>query len=171
MKKSKIKNKNFIKKSSLCRAVGVFLLASSLSIAAMNTDYSVNPESESAFAAGVIPTASQWSQFLGAVASTSDPYGFYDPKMETLITRSVTPDGFSYSVVPGQEDTLIYGMSDANLQCYYNWLQNEQLSSEKGIGKTEVENRMMTLPCLCPRLGLPTPSEPVPGEPVAGGGW
>lgn len=74
------------------------LAASGLSAEAMNADCSANSESESAFVAGksqTIPTVSQWRDALEAVAPTSDPYGFYDPSMESLITRSVTPDGLA----------------------------------------------------------------------------
>lgn len=40
-------------------------------------------------------------------------------------------------MVSGQEDTPIYGVSDANLRCYYNLLQDGQISNGKGIGTTE----------------------------------
>ena len=170
----KTKYIRIIQKSSICLAVTASLVASTLSVAAMNADRSANSESESAFVvrnSQIIPTVSEWRDFLEAAAPTSDPYGFYDPSMESLITRSVTPDGFSYSVLSGQEDTLIDGVSDANLIGYDNWLQDGQLSNEKGIGTTEVENCILAAPSPFSSPGKPGPSEPVSGEPFGGGGW
>lgn len=155
----------------MCLAVTASLAASSLALAASGADDSVNSECAFALVAGESQTVtvSQWCDFLNAVATTSDPHGLYDSRMESLIVRFIMPDGFSYCVVSGQEDTPIRYVRHANQERYANWLQNGQPSGEEGVGITETESYILADPCPFPAPGKPGPSSPVPGEPAAPG--
>lgn len=92
-------------------------------------------------------TASQYVQFLNAVATTSDPYGLYNPKMGTSsdptfwatsgITQSGVSGNYTYSVVAGRENFPVNYVSWGDAARFVNWLSNGQPTGTQGPGTTE----------------------------------
>ncbi len=82
-------------------------------------------------------TIAQYAEFLNAVAAANDPYGLYNTSMASstflgsLITRSGSPGGYTYSVVGSGERPITY-VSWFDAARFVNWLHNGQ-----GIGGTE----------------------------------
>ncbi len=87
-------------------------------------------------------TASQYSAFLNAVATTSDLFGLYNSNMASnLAAAGIIQNGsvgsFSYTVVPGHENSPINYVSWGSAARFVNWLQNGQPTGVEGLGTTE----------------------------------
>ena len=86
-------------------------------------------------------TAAQYTAFLNAVASTSDPYGLYNSSMAPGgyygcgITRSGSPGNYTYTAANGNFAVNYANWGDAARFC--NWLQNGQPTAPEGTGTTE----------------------------------
>jgi formylglycine-generating enzyme required for sulfatase activity len=80
-------------------------------------------------------TIGQYAEFLNAKAKT-DPYSLYDNSMTAIyvagISRSVGPDGYSYSVIGSSANKPITYVSWFDAARFCNWLHNGQ-----GSGSTE----------------------------------
>jgi len=92
-------------------------------------------------------TAAQYADFLSAVATTSDPYGLYNPSMSNPptsegtvgcgIIQSSSLGGHSYSVVPNDRNFPVNFVSWGDAARFCNWLQNGQPTGSEGNGTTE----------------------------------
>ena len=82
-----------------------------------------------------IVNVQQYAAFLNAVAAKADPHNLYDAVfMENVITRSENNDGsFVYTIVSGQEQLPMSGVTINNALRYCNWLANERPSSDDVI--------------------------------------
>lgn len=85
-------------------------------------------------------TAAQYAQFLNAVASTSDPYGLYNPGMASswsVVQRATNATGFHYSVDATHQNYPITVVSWGDAARFCNWLSNGQPVGLEGNGTTE----------------------------------
>ncbi|MGA2031749.1 MAG: SUMF1/EgtB/PvdO family nonheme iron enzyme [Thermoguttaceae bacterium] len=87
-------------------------------------------------------TTSQYAAFLNAVATTSDPYGLYNPSMATDtsygcgISQTLSSGTYSYATTKNGSFPVNYvSWGDAARLC--NWLQNGQPNLPEGNGTTE----------------------------------
>jgi formylglycine-generating enzyme required for sulfatase activity len=89
-------------------------------------------------------TAGQYTAFLNAVASTSDPYGLYNSDMSTVvegnyacgITQSGGPGSYTYTTTRNPNYPVNWvSWGDAARFC--NWLTNDQPTGAEGNGTTE----------------------------------
>ena len=97
-------------------------------------------------------TAAQYTEFLNAVASTSDPYGLYNPNMAPgktspgscgIIRTSVTA-GYSYSVDVQHQNYPVNWVSWGDTARFCNWLSNGQpIGQGEGNGTTETGSYTM----------------------------
>ena len=94
-------------------------------------------------------TAAQYTAFLNAVATTSDPYGLYNPNMAAVggdpnsaggcgITQNGTPGSYSYSVAATYQNFPVNYINWGDASRFCNWLQNGQpTGGTEGTGTTE----------------------------------
>ncbi len=87
-------------------------------------------------------TMGQYSAFLNAVATTSDPYGLWTPSMSSAtptygITRTSTSAGYSYSLVGNSANVPVTYVSWYDSVRFVNWLQNGEPTGPEGAGTTE----------------------------------
>ncbi|MGO9112301.1 MAG: SUMF1/EgtB/PvdO family nonheme iron enzyme [Thermoguttaceae bacterium] len=91
-------------------------------------------------------TMAQYTAFLNAVATKSDPYGLYNSNMGTDfstlgIARSGGPGSYSYSVTgsaPGANNMPVFFVSWGDAARFCNWLENGQpTSGTEATGTTE----------------------------------
>jgi formylglycine-generating enzyme required for sulfatase activity len=85
-------------------------------------------------------TAAQYTAFLNAVATTSDPDGLYNANMATGyaacgISQAGGPGSYTYSAANGNFPVNYINWGDAARFC--NWLQNGQPTGPEGNGTTE----------------------------------
>ena len=87
-------------------------------------------------------TVGQYTAFLNAVASTSDPYSLYNPSMGTDInvgcgiTQTPITGGYTYASTKNGNFPVNYvSWGDAARFC--NWLSNGQPTAAEGAGTTE----------------------------------
>ena len=87
-------------------------------------------------------TLYQYTAFLNAVATTSDPCGLYYYKMATDfpgvvgIAQSGSAGSYSYSVIGNGNDPA-FDVSWGDAARFCNWLQNGQPTGPEGAGTTE----------------------------------
>jgi formylglycine-generating enzyme len=82
-------------------------------------------------------TAGQYTEFLNAVASTSDSYGLYSSDMATTVYGSqITKSGSVYTAVLPNEPVNYVSWGDAARFC--NWLQNGQKTYAQDPLTTEI---------------------------------
>jgi formylglycine-generating enzyme required for sulfatase activity len=90
-------------------------------------------------------TAGQYTVFLNAVASTSDPYGLYNwSDMSTAsagiwacgITQSGSPGSYTY-ITTRNPNYPVAGVTWGDAARFCNWLTNNQPSGAEGNGTTE----------------------------------
>jgi len=91
-------------------------------------------------------TAGQYAAFLNAVASGADPYGLYNPMMDTAtdpggygcnIKRTADAGAYSYSVAADWANRPVNWVSWADAARYCNWLTNGQPEGDPTAGTTE----------------------------------
>ncbi len=88
-------------------------------------------------------TASEYCQFLNAVASKADPYALYNEKMSSnpnvaSITRTVETDGsFTYSTKTGASYFPIVHLSWFSAARFCNWMHNGQPIGNEDATTTE----------------------------------
>ncbi len=116
-------------------------------------------------------TIAQYVAFLNAVATTSDPYGLYQPDMAKAtiaITRSGSPGSYSYVVTGSDSQGVncpIFGVSWGDAARFCNWLDNGQpTSGTEATGTTETGayalNGAISYAAL---MAVPSPSHSGPG--------
>ncbi len=90
-------------------------------------------------------TAAQYTQFLTAVATTSDPYGLYNASMAVVgassygcgIVRGGAAGSYTYTVAMAYQNFPVNWVSWGDAARFCNWLQNGQLTAPEGNGTTE----------------------------------
>jgi formylglycine-generating enzyme required for sulfatase activity len=89
-------------------------------------------------------TAGQYTAFLNAVASSSDPYGLYNSNMSTAsegnfacgITQSGSPGSYTYTTTRNPNYPVNY-VNWGDAARFSNWLTNGQPTGAEGNGTTE----------------------------------
>jgi formylglycine-generating enzyme required for sulfatase activity len=90
-------------------------------------------------------TTAQYTAFLNAVATTSDPYGLYYPSMASVgaliygcgITQSGSAGSYTYTVATAYQNFPVNFITWGDAARFSNWLQNGQPSGSEGNGTTE----------------------------------
>jgi len=87
-------------------------------------------------------TAAQYTQFLNAVATISDPYGLYNSSMGVGptpcgIIQNPVGTGYSYSVDAQYQNLPVNYVSWGDAARFANWLSNNQPTLAEGSGCTE----------------------------------
>jgi formylglycine-generating enzyme required for sulfatase activity len=89
-------------------------------------------------------TAAQYTAFLNAVATANDPYGLYNPNMDTAasqygcnIKRTLAGSVYSYSVATEWANRPVNYVSWGDATRFCNWLQNSQKVGIEGLTTTE----------------------------------
>ncbi len=91
-------------------------------------------------------TAAQYTAFLNAVSTTSDPYGLYYHGMATAfpgnfgvnigISQSGSPGSYTYSVI-GNGNLPVFDINWGEAARFCNWLCNGQPTAREGNGTIE----------------------------------
>jgi len=88
-------------------------------------------------------TSSQYTAFLNAVATSSDPQGLYNGNMAGTtngapgIIQTPVSGGYTYSVTGGRGNNPVTYVSFWDAARFANWLQNGQPAGSEGAGTTE----------------------------------
>ena len=88
-------------------------------------------------------TNTAYVAFLNAVATTSDPHGLYDPRMDGGpfgvggIVRSGTAGHYTYAARPGYEHKPVCYVSYWDAARFANWLSNQFPDRPTGVDATE----------------------------------
>jgi formylglycine-generating enzyme len=87
-------------------------------------------------------TAAQYTEFLNAVATTSDPYGLYNTWMwrdarGCKIRRTLSSGIYTYSVAADRANRPVNWVSWGDAARFANWLHNGQPTGPQGFSTTE----------------------------------
>ncbi|MBN2022612.1 MAG: SUMF1/EgtB/PvdO family nonheme iron enzyme [Pirellulales bacterium] len=87
-------------------------------------------------------TAAQYTEFLNAVARTSDPYGLWNYNMQGAlykpgIIRGGSAGNYQYTVSEDKANLPVGNISWGDAARFCNWLANDQPTGEQGLGTTE----------------------------------
>ncbi len=92
-------------------------------------------------------TAGQYTEFLNAVAATTDTHGLYDESMADVIDhpggrgcniqRSGSSSDYTYTVAPDFADRPVNDVSWGDAARFCNWLHNGQPTGGQDLSATE----------------------------------
>jgi formylglycine-generating enzyme required for sulfatase activity len=87
-------------------------------------------------------TVSQYVGFLNSIATSSDPYGCWNPSMSNAtptygITRTSTSAGYVYAAKGSSANVPVTYVSWADAARFCNWLQNGEPLGSEGTNTTE----------------------------------